>query len=97
MEEYIEGKKQLQQAILDYIDCNDENQLQLLQDVKNALDEQNVQENQYELAAVLYLILNISNNYHRFPNFFQKIDEILLYLENDIRQTYSNFEIFNFK
>ena len=47
-----------------------------------------------EMTPIIRLIVKISNNYHRSPNFFDKIFQILNIFKTDIQQTFTNFEIF---
>lgn len=51
--------------------------------------------NKEELAHLLGMIVSISNNYHRKEGFFDKIEQIIQYLENDIRNMFENSEILN--
>ena len=95
MQEYIESKKELQQGILEFLDSDEDNQLQLFANLEQIFDEQEIKEDQNELSALLHLISSISNNYRRSPNFFSRIEQIITFFESNIKQTYSNFEIFN--
>lgn len=49
----------------------------------------------HELDSTLRLILNIANNHHRSNDFFSKIEKIILIFKNEIKQSYSNLDIFN--
>ena len=83
-----------------------ENILQFLDDEENkyedALDDERIkifQRNQFdkqELKSILYLISNISENHHRNSSFFEKINTIINLLKNQITQTFSNIEIFDY-
>ena len=83
-----------------------ENILQFLDDEENkyddALNDERIkifQRNQFdkqELKSILYLISKISENHHRNSSFFEKINTIINLLKNQITQTFSNIEIFDY-
>ena len=91
---YLSRKKEIYNIILElleneyYVDEYNEN-LDIIVQSTNLL------ENREELREFLYLILKLSNNHQRNPYFFNKIEHILLYFKDDIKQTFSNYEIFN--
>ena len=47
------------------------------------------------MAHLLGMIVSISNNCHRKKGFFDKIEQIIQYLENDVRNMFENSEILN--
>ena len=47
-----------------------------------------------EFEHFLLLLISIINNHHRNPVFFNKIEQIILYLKDKIKQTMSNIEIY---
>lgn len=87
--EDIKGK------IFDFIysksDMIEENFTNLIKSV----NDYHISTSQEEMLILLYLLVNISNNYYRSSNFFQKIEQILLELKFNIITNFSNFEIFN--
>ena len=93
LKEYIQKMKTIQENILRYLE-NDNDIENLFQKVIKLLDK-NTLENRYELKSILYIISMISKNRHRSSNFIIKIEKILTYLENPIKQTFSNSEIFH--
>ncbi|KAK8884645.1 hypothetical protein M9Y10_043763 [Tritrichomonas musculus] len=91
-QEYIIQKKELYSILIQFIENrNDED---YFQNLINIIETQKILENPKELKLLINLILNISNNHHRSDSFMAKIEQILLYLENQIKQTFANFEIF---
>ena len=50
--------------------------------------------NKHEFKSLLHLILRISDNHYRGTNFFNKIEKILLFFKDDIKNKMSNSEIF---
>ena len=94
LKETLEKMTKIQRNLLDFID-NDDNIEENFQNLKTLFDDQKIQEDQNDLLLLLSLITDIANNHHRVPNFYEKIDKILLYLKNTIQKYYSNFEIFD--
>lgn len=95
IEQYINQKKQYYDNFRRFIENNNDtdeaNYLNLVQ----VVEEQKILENREELKLFLKLILIISNNYHRYSGFFNKIKKILFNIKDNIKQTFSNLEIFN--
>lgn len=46
------------------------------------------------LKEILHLILQMANHHHRSTDFYPKIFTILAYFKDEIKQSYSNYEIF---
>ena len=94
LKDYFAKMKNYEELILQFLDNNDdvENSFKSL---INIFKTQKVSENKNELKLLLHLICEISDNYHRSLNFFNKIDQILKFFENDIKQNFSNYSIFN--
>ncbi|KAK8871885.1 hypothetical protein M9Y10_007630 [Tritrichomonas musculus] len=93
IQQFVESKKELQSIFLSYIDDpnSDENNFQ------NLIDNFKIQDlfqNQNELKEFLQFITKIAKNHHRQPNFFDQIEKVLLYLENDLKKNFTNSEIF---
>lgn len=95
MENYIEDKKNLYIAILELLqnsdDKIDEKSFGILSQFFN---KQGTDENLDEMQDFLQIIKNISDNHHRDPNFFGKINQIFQHYKDRIKQTFSNDEIF---
>ncbi|KAK8865550.1 hypothetical protein M9Y10_011106 [Tritrichomonas musculus] len=84
--------KAIQNAVLEFIDNENERSFD---DIVSLLDYQKTHKDAHELKSILYLISKISENHHRVPSFFEKIQKILDYLKPDIKQSFSNSEIYN--
>ena len=94
VQQYLNAWKVLYNHLFDFIDDQEDSQnnyQNLISDIKY----QNIAENKNEFRQFLQLIVLISNNHHRSPNFFNKIDQILSSLSPKIAQTFSNSEIFD--
>lgn len=90
VEAYIENKRAIQAALLNYIDGENDDFQHLIQ----ILREQNVREDANDLKDFLILLNIISCNHHRFANFFSKFENLLHFLGDDIRNKFSNSEIY---
>ena len=92
---YIDEKKELQSLVLQIIE-----QLDTIDDtkIKNLMifmSTHQYKENKPELEHFLHLISIISDNHHRGPNFFEKIEKILSNSSQFYKPTLSNEEIFS--
>ena len=92
-QQYLDEMKKIQQNLLDFLD-NERDEEEIFQNLKTILDDLKICDNQNQLKSLLYLLSKISNNHHRGPNFFNKIEKILLLFKNDIKKFYSNWDIF---
>ncbi|KAK8847756.1 hypothetical protein M9Y10_018785 [Tritrichomonas musculus] len=93
VQEYLENFGEIQSAFLNYIDEN--NDSENFQNLKNIFDDLTNRHNPHELKSLLNLISNISNHHRRASHFFDKIEQILLILKDEIKKDFSNSEIFN--
>ena len=94
IERIIEEYKNIQMKFLNFLD-NEENieadfhnLIQFFKDIK-------IRDNQHNLRLFFHLLLRISNDHYRCPNFFGKIEQILQFFKDDIKKYYSNSEIFD--
>ena len=96
--EYFSEKESIQNALLDYLNTENTNEDFFLEKISYLKDRTNnkqaIQKNRQELKNFLFLLLNISNNHHRTPNFFSKVNNILIYLSEIIKLTFSNYDLF---
>lgn len=86
----LESMKNLQSNLLDFLedDRDIENNFSFL---NSFLEDFKIRDNSHELIPFLHLILKISNNLYRGPNFFSKIERILNLFKNDITKYFTNF------
>lgn len=98
IDEYINNKKDIQEAILNLIDSEfdtleyNNNILELATIFQN----EDFSNNREELKILINFISKVTKNHHRQNGFFKKIEQILQFLMNDIASAFSNFEIFYF-
>ena len=91
---HFEEMSNIQEIFLQYLDKeeNDDNFLTI--SGYHFFDNLNSEEKRYKLKEIIHLIFYISNNHHRTPSFISKIEKILLFFKEDIKQTFTNDEIF---
>ena len=86
--DYFAKMKNYEELILQFLDNNDDVD-NSFKSLINIFKTQKVSENKNELKLLLHLICEISDNYHRSLNFFNKIDQILKFFENEMKQYFS--------
>ena len=91
---YLEKKQAIQNAILNFIE-NSDNVEENYQNFITIISDQKIKEDSVELKSLFHLILKISKHHYRTQDFFPKIERILQYFSNEIKNNHSNFEIFN--
>lgn len=94
IQQCIQKKKDLQQALLDYLSSSNKIE-ENYQNLIRLLDDQSVAQNKYELTEFLHMISYISNNHYRSPTLFSKVEKILLQYKKEIQDSISNRTIFN--
>lgn len=88
----IERGRRFQKALLNYIDNDEECYYDSLIDL---IQREEIQKNCIELQAFFCLITKISMNHYRTLVFFDKIERILIFFKIEIKQSFSNYDIFN--
>ena len=71
IKEYIERMKTIQNKILEFIDQGQDVE-EHYQNLINLFQDLQIRSNKYRLKTILYILSNISNNHHRYPDFFFK-------------------------
>ncbi|KAK8872241.1 hypothetical protein M9Y10_008007 [Tritrichomonas musculus] len=93
IQEYLAHMKEVYRKLLHFIENND-NGDNYFQELIKIIKDYKIPENQNYFKSLLHLIINISNNHHRGPNFFDQIFQILRYFHSEITRYFSNTEIF---
>ncbi|KAK8843609.1 hypothetical protein M9Y10_024668 [Tritrichomonas musculus] len=94
IQNFLAKMKKIESDLLDFIEHDDSNVEdqkgleQIFGDFKDIFSERN------EFKNSLTLLVKIANNHFRQPNFFKKINSLLTKLKDQIKQSYSNSEIF---
>lgn len=93
-QKYLSNMKTFQKNLLSFIDATDKST-----DYYNALlqflKDENIINNPLELKSILYIISNITNNYHHQFNYFTKIKHLINKIRSEITKNFSNITIFN--
>ena len=94
IQEYLTDMKNIQKNILYFLETETEQELNF-QNLIDFFDERVIIEHKHELKSTLYLISKISQNHHRGPDFFSKIERIIKHFKENIKKFFTNSEIFN--
>ena len=87
---FLIPESEIQDYLLQFMDDSNVTIVKLT----NFLDNLNLHNNKEELREILGIILNISENHHRYSLFFDKIKQIFAYLKEDIKSAFTNYEIY---
>lgn len=90
----IEKLKEIQLAILDYLD-NYENDIVDSNKIIHILEDECISKNTYLFRDFLCLISYISNYHQKTKFFWEKIDFILSYYKKEIKENFSQSTFFN--
>lgn len=93
IENYLNKMKTIQNYINKFIE--NDNIEEHYQNLIQIFNDQRIHDNCHEVKSILYLLVKLSNNHYRTPNFFSKIERILKLFLKDMQHYYSNYEIFN--
>lgn len=92
--DYISKQKEIQRCLLEFINHKSSEKAYYLNLLK-LLDNPEIRNSPSELSTTLRLLLEIANNHHRLPDFFNKITQVLLLFKDDIKKHFSNIELFH--
>ena len=91
---YIKKNKEIQEILLEFIDKQDNLEENFL-NFQISFQENKIADDKHEFKLLLHFIASISDNHYRESNFFDKIEKILINFQEEIKNNYSNKEIFN--
>ena len=94
MDEYMIKMDALRQALLLFIE-NENKVEENFQNLIQIFEDHKIRDKFNELKIFFKLIVKISNNFCRPPNFFQKIERILLFFKKNITEQFTKAEIFD--
>lgn len=89
----ITQKKEIYEKTLTFIDNEEYNEEQY-NDLINHFNKSNLPQKKYEFREYLYFLSNIEKCHKRDTEFYTKIKQILQYFLGDMKQQFSNLEIF---
>ena len=87
VQEYIEKKKIFQKTFLNFVEDGNH---ACFQKILKIFSDLKMEENPREMKSILQIINSISENHHRTPEFFSRIEKVLLRNYNNIKRTFSN-------
>lgn len=93
-QKYVEEKNELYSSLIEFLE-NSDVYIDGFEHLIQIINIEQIEGNREEIEHFLYLIHHISNNHQRSKYFFQKIFQIIEYYKDQIKQTFSNIEIFN--
>ena len=86
--------KNIQMAVIDYLDEEkDQDDDMIIKQINDKLKEL---KNDFDIKEILHLLRSIIYNHHRNPHFYSRIELLIKFLKNEIKQTFSNSYLFNF-
>lgn len=95
IQRYFALKNEIYNNFISFVEC--ENDIDIYYQILiDFLEIHAIQENREDMKLFLRLISKVAKNTFRKSNLFEKIEKIILHFENEIKQTFSNWEIFTF-
>ena len=94
IQQYIDKKKDIYFDLLAFVESENISDDYNFENLIKLIDSQQIPDKPRELINLLQLISKLSNNHRREFNFSTKINHILLYYKEKVKQALSNFEIF---
>ena len=91
--EYLQNIENIQENILIFIE-NEDNQEENYQNLIQLFNDQKILDSPSEIKLILTLISKISDNHYRLPNFFSKLEQIILFFKDAMEKNFSNDDIF---
>ncbi|KAK8852778.1 hypothetical protein M9Y10_017768 [Tritrichomonas musculus] len=91
---YLEQMAKIEESFLDFLDPEVSNEDKFSKFFKLIKDSK-ICDDLYKFHTILQIIAKIGDNHHRDPNFFNKIFRILRQFKANIKNLFSNSEIFN--
>ncbi|KAK8838130.1 hypothetical protein M9Y10_036083 [Tritrichomonas musculus] len=89
---FLEKFKSLQEAFLDYLE-DEENNEENFRNLYKLINDTKIRDCMHEIRLFIHFLLKVANNIHRIHNFFIKIDRILKLFKNDLKK-FKNEDIF---
>lgn len=94
IQDHIKEMSIIQNSFQEFFD-EDINEDYILEEIMQNLTKFNILNDQIKIVSFLRFISILSNNHHRYPSFYTKIQHLLLQIKDKILQQLTNFEIFS--
>ena len=92
IETYIQQKKELYSPLIDFIESSDDSDIEYTSLI-NEIEKQSIVNNNSEVRELLQLISKITDNHHRDPSFFPKLERLLTHIIIEKKAQISSNEI----
>ncbi|KAK8898112.1 hypothetical protein M9Y10_000381 [Tritrichomonas musculus] len=92
-EEFVEKKKSIQNALLEFLD-DESDADDKFENFVNLVTSQQIIKNQHDFKELLYLIYDIGRYRPHVPKFISKVERVLRQFKQYLQQYFSNSEIF---
>lgn len=92
MQTYLDAIKQLQTTLLLFID-DDEHIEENYQNLISIIDEQKIKINKHDFILFIRILSRIIKNHNVSHDLYNKISKIIVYLEDELTQHFTNNEI----
>ncbi|KAK8841342.1 hypothetical protein M9Y10_026956 [Tritrichomonas musculus] len=92
-QDVISKMKRIQVLLLEYLEDESDHK-ERYEDFQKIIIDQKIIEDRYLFKSLLLLINNIGNHHQRVGNFISKIERILGFFKDNIKNNFSNSEIF---
>ena len=94
IQDFLDEMRKIQKDLLWFIDQEVKSE-ENFANLSKTINDLKVYDDKNKLNSLLHLIMHITNNHHRYPDLYLKIDQILRLLKNHIKTNFTNTEIFN--
>lgn len=92
---FIENQTKIQAKLLQFLDTDDDIE-EKYSNLFNFIKDHGITKDNHNLRLFLYLIGKIAKNHYRSQNFNYKLAKVFQNIRKEIKQFFSNFEIFSF-
>ena len=93
IEEQVKQMQTIEHTILKFID-EENNAEEFHKNLSNQIFELQIISNKHKLKTLLYLISKIISNHYRYPNFFEKIENLFKIFQQYIKKYFTSYEIY---
>lgn len=91
-QDFIQKMKKIYQNLLEFLDKENDNE-EYFQNLISNIEEAKIPESKSKFRTFLYILAKISANHHRYPNFIDKIEKIILSYKFQLMLYFSNLDI----
>lgn len=93
--ELFKKMKSIQINLINFIE-NDDDMEEKYQNLTVKIKDEQIFKDRDKFKLFIQLLSNVIKNHNRANNFLAKIQKILIFIKDEIKQTFSNYEIFDF-